>query len=405
MKIKIEKLFNINFLLFFILGFLHFVVVTTLNSNIDSIGALFILLFNGVIIHVWKNNLKLNKKGLFKLTIFFIFFIILILYSVKNILLTYAISYNIYLLLELFLLLYILSNIDYNKFKMILLQFRNAYLIVNIPLFSLYLIDIINVYNFPNRFIVFDNYRFGGFVSEPRGLAIFTLLALLTTYIVKRKSIVFQKFETLFYIVVLVSTVSNSLFIFLLLYPLFLYFFKLSLDKKIFYIIVVPIILYIIWLIIPDFTIGRLTVDKESLEYIFSNLSNIKDIDIGGVNALNIRLWIFLKGIFEIHWWGLGFESATNIAKLQGYPQSDAIGIITIFTDFGWVVGSIIVFYMVYIVSKLKYIDYNAFKMMVGLFVLLFMSPPYAKFYLLFYVYYFLLFSKFKKERILCLHQ
>jgi len=185
----------------------------------------------------------------------------------------------------------------------------------------------------------------------------------------------------------------------LILFPLIRYFFMLNFYLKIFYTFFIVLLFVSIWNLMPNyFELGRFAIDKESLVYIFTNLSKLNDIDVGGGNGINIRILIFLKGLLEINWYGLGFESMTDISRLNGLPQSNAIGIVTILTDFGFIGGGFIIIYMLIIINKYKNININIFTFLIGVFILLLMSPPYAKFYIIFYVYYIILFNKTKKE-------
>lgn len=398
MKFKPMDIIVINFTVMFMIAFFHFLFVSWLNIEIDKLAYLGLMFLNSLI--VFKTRKSKINKGIIKLSIFFIFFILLLLYSVFENILYSSISYHIYLFIQIILLTYIFSNINYQEFKRVILAYRNAYLITTVPLFILYLLDaVLGLYTFPNRFIVFDTYRFGGFISEPRGMSIFSTLTLATILIVKRLK--YQKLEILFIAFVIFSTFSNSTILLFILFPIMYFFFKLSILKKVIYLVTMVFIFVIGWYFMPDFSVGRFIFSKDSIIMIFNNIDSINDFDPGGVNAFNIRLWIFLKGLMALEWYGLGFYSAHNIATLKGLPQSDAIGIITILADFGYIFGVLIIFYGLYLMEQYKKISKNIFTFLIILFLLILMSPPYSKFYLPLYVYFFILFAKTKNEIIL----
>jgi hypothetical protein len=393
-KINLLDLFFINFTLFFILAFLHFLFDQWVGTHLNKIFSILLLFVNCLILIKLKRT-KI-KKEIHKMSIFILFLFITLIYSTSITFLSLSIMYSFYIITELLFLIYIFSNTNYEEFKKVVLSLRNAYLITTIPLFLLYILDIINLYNFPNRFIVFDLYRFGGFVSEPRGMAIFSILILASILITKRNKN--QNLEVIFLVIVIFSTFSNAAILFIFIFPPVYYILKANLKMKVIYLFLSTAFFSLLWIFMPDITFGRLTIDKESISEIFNNLSNISDIDVGGVNAFNIRLWIFLKGVMEISWYGLGFLSANNLAILEGLPQANAIGIITILSDFGYFAGGVILLYLVYIIHNLKYVDMRIFTFMTVLLVLLLMSPPYAVFYLPFFVYFIIMYNKAKND-------
>jgi len=142
-----------------------------------------------------------------------------------------------------------------------------------------------------------------------------------------------------------------------------------------------------------EISFGRFLFDKN---YILQLLYNFNDIEVDRVNAVNVRLYIFIKNLQDIPLFGLGFGSANELLILQGFEYgTGAVGFAALIKDFGIIPFLVITIYFLFKIKTYYKINQKQYLFLIILFSgFLFMNSPYSKLYLFFFIY-FIVFQPF----------
>lgn len=380
---------NIALKTYLTMPILYWLFSEVLNSNVHNIVPLSLLLIytgNKIILN---KNYFISKQSIYIILIsVFVLITILFLFFNKEILINTIIYYNLYFFVELFLLTIILYRLSIHDFEQLILFLRNIFLIIMVPLLLLYFIDILDIYNFENRFIVFNGFRFGGLMSEPRGVAFYTIILLSSIFFIKRKN--YQVLETTLLLIILISTFSNVIFLSLPVIVTIYFFIKVDIFKKILFLFSTLIIIYIVYLILPDsIQLGRFILEKD---YIIQLLININNIERDLVNPFNLRLYNFVINFIDIPWIGSGITSGDEIYKYTyDLPYGKgSIGFTKLLNDLGILPTLVIILYIYYIIRKFNKINNIFILLVVSFSMWLLMASPYHKIFLFIFIYFIL---------------
>ncbi len=289
----------------------QFLFSAILHTNINKIISLFLLL----VIFITIKKKVINKLGLFWILTLFIINGIAILhiftiYDINNFQRTF--QYSIFKIVEFFLILSIVTSLNKKEINYIFVKFRLFFLMINIPLFVYYLGAYMDLLPSINRIIIFDNTRFGALLGEPRDLGLYSLILFISTYYFKRYNYI--TIERIILMIFIISSMSNAVLISFILLGL-----GYMLIKRQFLFLIMSLSIVIVFYIMNqyDIVLGRLDMDYKFLyEVIFNYDFNI---DPGGLNAINIRMYNFM---YNIHWMmenyiGYGIGSSIDIANIN----------------------------------------------------------------------------------------